>query len=147
VNTTKRWAQCNIDNCTTNDDFRSTPLIVAAFHGQVEVVRVLLVGGANLQGVNKYNYTALHIAAENGRLEVCRLLLDWGAIVDAVGGSWKETALQPAARNGHLSVVQLLVARGADVRLKESNGSTAAHSARNYGRTAVADWLDSVSRV
>jgi ankyrin repeat protein len=113
VSTTKRWAHCNSDSCTVVDEYSYTPLIIAAWKGHVEVVRVLL---------------------------------DWGAEVNT-RDTWEETALHNAARYGKLSVVQLLVERGVHVRLKSIHGKTAADLARSNGHAAVADWLNSVSRV
>jgi ankyrin repeat protein len=78
---------------------------------------------------------------------VCRLLLNRGAEVNRIGGGYKETALHRAARHGRLSVLQLLVGRGANVRLRDTHGETAADTARKWRQTDVADWLDSVSRV
>jgi ankyrin repeat protein len=145
VNTTKRWAHCNIDSCTEDDNRRDTPLIIAASYGHVEVVRLFLEGGADVQRGNIYNWNALHEAAYKGHLEVCRLLLSWGANVNSV---WKEkkTVLHEAAWYGQLSVVKLLVESGADVRLKDVNGWTAADYARSRGHKGVADWLNSVRR-
>jgi ankyrin repeat protein len=120
--------------------------MIAAWYGHVEVVRVLLEGGADVLRGDTDNGTALHYAAREGRLEVCRLLLDGGARVNTVGYK-KYSALHWAAWNGQLSVVQLLVERGADVRLNDADGLTAADRARSDGHTLVADWLDSVSRV
>jgi ankyrin repeat protein len=142
VNTVKRWAHGNSDSCTTDDEWRNTPLIVAAKYGRVEVVRVLLEGGADVQRANLDRHTALHVAAKRGHLEVCLLLLDCGANVNAVGCS-KETALHLAARRTNLTVVKVLVERGADVRLKDKNGKIAADGAWNRN---VADWLHLVSR-
>jgi ankyrin repeat protein len=90
--------------------------MVAARNGHVEVVRVLLEGGADVQRVNVDTNTALHTAAQNGHLEVCRLLLDSGAKVDTVG-QFKETALMGAASNGHLEVCRLLLDSGAEVNI------------------------------
>jgi ankyrin repeat protein len=143
VNTTKRWAHCNSDSCTTDDGKGETPLIVAGVNGHVEVVRVLLDGGADVQRGNVYMNNALHRAATSGSLEVCRLLLDSGAKVNTQGAR-KATALQEAARFGHLSVAKLLVDRGADIRLKDWDDRTAADWARTNRHTAIADWLDSV---
>ena len=69
---------CTTDNCTTDDQYRHTPLIYAARYGHVVVVRVLLEGGVKVEGADALRSTALHHAAVNGHLEVCRLLLDWG---------------------------------------------------------------------
>jgi ankyrin repeat protein len=149
VNTTKRWAHCYSDRCATDDNRRDTPLILAADNGHVEVVRVLLEGGADVQRSNFRTSVALHRASSHGHLDVCRLLLDWGANVNTVGGpgSQKDTALHNAAEWGHLPVVKLLVERGANVTLKNALGWTAAEEARFYRRKSVADWLDSVSCV
>jgi ankyrin repeat protein len=144
---------CNTTSCITADGFDNTPLIFAADHGDVEVVRVLLEAGVDVDRSNSdknemYNVmrTALHYAAFRGHLEVCRLLLDWGAKVDSVGGG-KSTALHIAAREGRLSVVKLLEERGADVRLKDGNGETAPPIAWNDEHEDVDNWLDLVSRV
>jgi ankyrin repeat protein len=120
--------------------------MAAASNDHVEVVRVLLEGGADVERVDGYNFTALHTAAHHGNLEVCRLLLDYGANVNTVGGEQKASSLHWAADGGRLSVVMLLVDRGANVRLEDENGRTAADTARVEGRTDVADWLDSHSR-
>jgi len=39
---------------------RNKPLIYATIFGHVEVVRVLLEGGANVESTNAYRSTALH---------------------------------------------------------------------------------------
>jgi ankyrin repeat protein len=145
VKSAKSLVGCKNDRCTTDDERRSTPLIYAAIFGQLEVVRVLLEGGANVESTNANQQTALHEAAFRGHVDMCRLLLDWGAKVDHVD-KWKETPLQDAAWMGHLSVVKLLVERGADVRLRDENGRTASDMARSGGKRDVVQWLDSVRR-
>jgi ankyrin repeat protein len=144
VNTVKIMFNCTTDNCTTDDQYRHTPLICAAGNGHVEVVRVLLEGGANVERANANQVTALHKAALYGYLEVCRLLLDWGAKVDPVD-KWRNTPLHDAVRFGHLLVVKLLVEGGADVSVKDDNGLTARDLARIWKNKAIAELLDSVS--
>jgi ankyrin repeat protein len=129
------------DNCTDDDERRNTPLIYAAWYGHVELVRVLLEGGANVDRADVDQNTALHVAAQYGHLDVCRLLLDWGAKVDRLD-TWQQTPLHYAAEGGHLSVVKLLVERGADVSVKDGDG----RKASDLGKKDVADWLDSVRR-
>jgi ankyrin repeat protein len=146
VNTTKRWAYCDSDSCTTDDGRRSTPLIVAAFTDNTEVVQLLLEGGADVHGVNVGGFTPLHMAAIYNHVEGCRLLLDNGAKVDTKALE-NSTALYIAARNGYFSLVKLLLERGANIKLKNRSGLTAEVLARTCGHRAVVDWLKSVSRV
>ena len=141
----KRWGNCTNDRCTTDDIFDDTPLITAARNGHVELVRVLLEDGANVETVNNFQETALHRATYYGQLEVCRLLLDWGAKVDPLD-ILRDTPLYYAANKGNLSMVKLLVERGADVKLRNNKGQTASDVARINGKENVAKWLDLVSR-
>jgi ankyrin repeat protein len=145
LNTVKILFNYTNDNCTGDLILRDTPLIYAAIFGHVEVVRVLLEGGANVESANAYQSTALHQAAWNGHLDVCRLLLDRGAKLDPLD-EWKDTPLHVSAWAGHLSVVKLLVEKGADVRVKNEDGETASDLARSEGKEDVAEWLFSVSR-
>jgi ankyrin repeat protein len=138
------FVKCINGNCTTDNHFRNTPLMYAAKYSHVDVVRVLLVGGADVDRADDYQLTALHFAASFGYLDVCRLLLDGGAKVDPVD-KWQETPLHWAARRGHLSVVKLLVDREADVGLKNDKNQTARDVARYAGKEDVAVCLVSVS--
>jgi ankyrin repeat protein len=145
VDTAKILFKCSNDSCTDDNYNRDTPLICAAFYGHVEVVRVLLEGGAIVDRANIAGFTALYVATEHGNLDVCRLLLDWGAKVDRLNTD-RDTPLHNAAQWGSLSVAKLLVERGADVSVRNANGQTASDWARNRGHKDVADWLDSVRR-
>ena len=133
--------KCTKRNCTTDDEYRYTPLIYAAMFGNVDLVRVLLEAGDNLNRANANGHTALHYAASNGQLGMCLLLLNWGAKVGAKNVK-KDTPLHYAALSGHLAVVKLLVERGANVRLKDEEGRNASALARGNGYKNVADWLD-----
>ena len=97
-----------------------TPLQLAADH--VELIKLLLENGADVNAKGEYDETALHWAASGGHLNVVRLLLQNGADVNAEG--YDGTALQQAASGGHLEVVILLLDNGADV--KADHGTRAA---------------------
>ena len=63
--------------------FRETPLRAASRSGHVEVVRVLLDAGADIQARNSTGGTALHSASLAGHLEVVRELVRKGADISA----------------------------------------------------------------
>ena len=54
----------------------STPLSVASQNGHVNVVRILIAAGANL---DSYSPTALFLASQNGHAQVVRILVEPGA--------------------------------------------------------------------
>jgi ankyrin repeat protein len=61
------------------DRFGSTPLSVAAEHGYLEIVMLLLEKGADVTVRNKDGWTLLNLAVNRGHIEVIELLLKEGA--------------------------------------------------------------------
>ncbi|KAJ8905194.1 hypothetical protein NDN08_001703 [Rhodosorus marinus] len=53
----------------------ATPLHYAAANGHVEIMRLLIGHGADLNAVNEYGNTALHFAAINEKVDAVELLL------------------------------------------------------------------------
>ena len=94
-----------------------TPLLEAAWEGQVDVLTALIQRGADVNA--KWNsfssedgdWSGLHIAANAGQEEVARAMIRGGADINAksVAG---ETALDVAHRTNHLKVANLLQAHG-----------------------------------
>lgn len=94
------------------------PLAAAAAHGHLDVCRLLLADGADVDMSGK-SATPLIAAADRGHLTVVRELLAAGAAVDARSADGTEgTALLCAAGSGHLQVVEELLAAGADVQAR-----------------------------
>ncbi|MCC6003801.1 MAG: ankyrin repeat domain-containing protein [Thermofilum sp.] len=94
-----------------------TPLHWAAFLGHVDVVRLLLEHGAEVNARNKYGETPLHRAAAYGRADAARLLLEHGADVNA-RDEYGWTPLHVAALQGRADVARLLLEHGADVNVR-----------------------------
>ena len=57
----------------------STPLVVAAAHGMVDVLRALVAKGANVHAKTEAGLTALHAAAHKGQMATVRWLIAHGA--------------------------------------------------------------------
>ncbi|RVD90439.1 uncharacterized protein DFL_001404 [Arthrobotrys flagrans] len=89
-------------------------LTAAAFDGTLEIVRMLLDHGAD---VNSPDGWALQTAAEQGHLDVVELLVERGANVNACLDEDKfdlGTALQAACEAGQDEIVAFLLKHGAD---------------------------------
>ncbi len=92
-------------------------MYAAAF--SVECVRVLLEGGAEVNGTGKNGATALMWGTEDAAK--VRLLLEHGVEVNAKTKDGT-TALVTAARRGNPYSVKLLLAHGADPKASANNG-------------------------
>lgn len=90
-----------------------TVLLVAAHHGALEAVEVLVRHGVPVDSRNKIGDTPLIRAVAKGHLRVVEWLLDAGAKVDALG-RYSGTALRTAIGLRRAVIVKLLLERGAD---------------------------------
>jgi hypothetical protein len=86
----------------------TTPLIWAANYNHVEVMRLLLDRGADLEAGDVDGDTALFSGAARGHKEIVDILLSRGADVRTRDIN-RVTPLQEASSEGHLGVVRLLV--------------------------------------
>jgi ankyrin repeat protein len=92
----------------------STPLMWAAFEGDVEEAARLLKEGADVNAVNNYGVGAMHLAADTANTELIRLLLKAGADPESANPEG-ETALHLVARSGNVEAAKLLLKAGARV--------------------------------
>ena len=74
----------NVEMNSIRGDPYKPPIYTAAQINHVDVVRVLLDHGANIEGTNAKRNTALHIAAGSASVEMVTLLLARGAKVDSL---------------------------------------------------------------
>ena len=88
-----------------------TPLIVAIGYGLVEIVKLLIENGANVNTVEVDEaLTPLMIAAEAGNESIVELLLDHGADIDPKNW-WGSDAADVAEKKGHSSIGRLIQKR------------------------------------
>ncbi|MCP5095485.1 MAG: hypothetical protein GY943_08030, partial [Chloroflexi bacterium] len=73
-----------IDMEHRRDKWEFTPLLLAAFEGNIEMVDLLVSHGANIEANDKWEDTPLNTAAWNGKLEVVQRLVELGAKTDVI---------------------------------------------------------------
>lgn len=112
-------AGANLEGKTEDDG--KTPLMLAAEGtallatypssvdrmNQIEVIRLLISAGADVNAKSNEGWTALIIAANSGCIEAIKLLLEAGADANAKD-CWGDTALSRALEAGYMDIVQLL---------------------------------------
>src|SRR5215471_12775975 len=96
----------------------------AAWRGQADTIKQLIVAGADVMARDDEGNTALALAAANGKIAALDALLAARADVNSYNKAG-EPPLMLAAAKGHLDVVSRLLAAGADVAATRADGATA----------------------
>ncbi|KAF4092108.1 hypothetical protein AMELA_G00017230 [Ameiurus melas] len=109
-----------------------TPLHLAAYKNHIEVVRILLRAGCELDIQDDGDQTALHRAAVVGNSDVITALVQEGCALDRQDKDGN-TALHEVAWHGFSQSVKLLVKAGANIHAKNKAGNTALHLACQNG--------------
>jgi uncharacterized protein len=118
----------NINASDTNGD---TPLVMAAYEGCTEIVKLLLEAGADVTVVDPgMKATALHAAAYAGRTEVAKLLIAYQIDIDKQGPYNGYTALHDALWQNHIETAKVIIEAGANLTLKSHDGQTPLEFAR-----------------
>jgi len=79
--------------------------------GHLEVSRLLLDHGANVNARKRYYWTPMHLSAANGYLDLVKLLIERGGDIHAMSGEG-ETPYQVSLRKGNREIVNLLRKHG-----------------------------------
>jgi hypothetical protein len=121
----------NINVNVKDDENGSTPLHRAAANGHIEISRLLLQNGADVNVKDDGGNTPLHWAAEEDNIDVLHLLVENGADLEAQNNEgWR--ALHSAADQGHLPFIQELISRyHVDINARRNDGRTALRVARH----------------
>ena len=119
------------------------PLVMAAYLGHTEIVRLLLEAGADVAAVDPdMRATALHAAAYAGRTEAARLLIAHQIDLNKQGPKNGYTALHDAIWQNHEATARVIIAGGANLSLRSHTGETPLEFARAQGRTQIAAMIE-----
>jgi hypothetical protein len=115
----------DVEARTGGEDDGRTCLISAAHRGHLDICRLLIDKGAQIEAKEGYGMTPLHFAACKPHIEIARLLCDRGADFEASTNS-EMRPLHFAAKYGHISIVnELIEVRNAYINAKKDDGRTA----------------------
>ena len=115
------WTQTN-GIYTDKNLIGGTSLIYASHNGYIQIVKILLESGANINITDCYGKTPFVHAYKWNRVKIIKLLLDAGADVDTKYD--RLTILQHACQSNNISIIKLLLKSGADINVTDNCGRT-----------------------
>jgi serine/threonine-protein phosphatase 6 regulatory ankyrin repeat subunit B len=125
----------NVNLIPSNQDLSA--LMVVSQCGNIQMTKLLLEYGANVNLKNRNGWSALIFASESRQFEIADLLLDYGADVNLQ--SYDGTSALMVSYLPKLS--ELFLDRGANINLKNNNGASAIFVAVQKGFIKLAKFL------
>ena len=113
----------------------ATPLIVASYVGNADIVYTLLEAGCDIRARDDIDGAMpIHVASANGNDDAVILLLEKDkTLVNEADKNGNDTPLHWAAMKNKPSTINVLLKYGADTKIQNSDGNTALHYAAMYG--------------
>ncbi len=139
-----------INFLNSQDEDGNAALIGAAAGGYIDIVKMLIKKGVDLNIKDTEEGTALSYASftklpnvekGNRRREIAKELILAGANLDGQDSSGY-TALMWAVGVGDIEIAKLLIEKGANLNIQDRNGDTALDQARKYNRTDIAKMIE-----
>ena len=130
----------NVSELDGNGD---APLVMAAYEGHNEIVKLLLEAGADVTAVDPgMKATALHAASYAGRTEAAKLLIAYKIDIDKQGPYNGYTALHDAIWQSHIETAKVIIEAGANLTLKSNQGQNPLDFARSKRLTELVNLME-----
>ena len=131
----------------------NTALNYAAIYNNLDIVKLLVKAGANLEIVNEDGETPLYNAALHGNIEIVKFLIESGANINAVDGISHYTPLHIAIfcpgygldmndYKNYFNIATLLIKSGANLNIESSQHRTPLHTLVNSSIKINVDFDD-----
>ncbi len=125
-----------------NDE--DTPLHVSSYNGHLNIVKLLIEKGSDVNFRNRRKQTPLHLAIFNGHSDVIEYLISKGADIDAPENEGSNPASW-AAYTGQIKILEILMKLGANIHGKDHANNTCLHWAAYKGHTDIVELLVNLS--
>lgn len=121
----------NKKNVNDQDKFDNSPLYISSFEGNLELVKLFVKKGADLEAKTNVGDTSLMVACLYKKTEIMGFLIKSGANLNAQNNQGG-TALFKATWNSEFANVKLLIDNNAELNIKNNKGETALSSLLKY---------------
>ena len=129
-----------------NDSKNPPYLPFASWRGYLDVVKILLKVGVNVNSRDRDEKTGLISASAGGYTKIVQTLLEYGAEINDMD-RYANTALRLAIEKNHPEIVKILLKAGADFGKDDFHGKTALMTAASSGHLEIVKiLLDSEAR-
>lgn len=127
-----------------------TPLMRAADKGNIDVIRILIENGADVNTQTQTGYTALMMAAGSGKVQAVDFLLKAKANPNIQNNSGATALMRAIDGEGDSAqiktIVKLLLKAGADINLHDKEGKTALDYAKENFNEEIVKLLQRAAR-
>lgn len=115
-------ASCKHRELEIMDETEDGLVFSAVKMGSIDMVRLLLKSGADVNVPGLLSISPLVIAILDGKLHIAKFLIDWGASIEYCSSSTDTppTPLQAAAFKGFYEIASILISRGANIKAAPS---------------------------
>lgn len=146
LNVVRTLLRSGVDvNSTTDKKFASrSALAVAASNGHLELIKFLILSGADINRLDVNGYTALNLALLSQKFEAIKILLESKADPNITGPKIIKPLIYAASRD-YKEVVELLLQHGADPNLTYA-GTNALISAASNGYIELVNRLIPITK-
>ncbi|MDW7682211.1 MAG: ankyrin repeat domain-containing protein, partial [bacterium] len=95
----------------------TTALMAAVEGGHLQIIKLLVENGADINAKRKFGYTSLMIAIQRNQVEIAKYLIKVGADIHMFTNI-NDTPLMFAVEKCQTELLQLLIQKGADVNIR-----------------------------
>ncbi|KAJ6555637.1 hypothetical protein DFH09DRAFT_1318046 [Mycena vulgaris] len=134
------WSESLPSHATLRGKYGSA-LQGASMQGEIEIARLLLENGADVNATDGKYGNALQSASINGHIGIVRLLVEKGADLNAPDGTFGNALQAASSRRGNRETVQFLLDNGADMNSVSRRYGSALQAASACGDTEIVGLL------
>ena len=139
----KAFIKAGADVHSIESEYQATPLHFAMAKNNVELVKIIVEAGADINFQNSHKTAPIHTGIYNDSLESIKFLIERGADVNLFQMDGL-TSLHCAVIRNNFELVKILVEAGADVNVFDNNFAhqgTALHWAATLNNIKIAEFL------